>query len=260
MENWTASEWAAFLGGVGDFLVGLGAVAAVVLGAIGASRELKKRREERDDARDEVRRAKRAEVAADLAVATQRFLVSMQMVTAPFVRGADAKPSLRDDAAEHLRRRWDEAAPTTRAFLDAWTIAKIFLPDDVERLCLDIWRYRAEVMTGHDTWLEQLGRLVLDEEGRRAARGDDKQQKEEREAVQRSIGMLAMQRAAELSERALAVLRPYAQLHPGADEQAANRAPLPTRYRVAVPPDEPEEEAEGGGEGEGARKATLRTD
>jgi hypothetical protein len=194
------------LGGIGSFLTGLAAVAAVVFGGLQARKELEKRRDEREHARQleaDIRKAergerlygKRSEIATHLAIAAKHFLVSVQVASSPWYAETDRTD--RQTIEERLQRRWDEAREPLKAFLDAWTLAQIFLPDDVDQLCNEMWALRNEVLANQRTWLSTLNVPNL---------GDTPY-------YRKGMGTGPHERAEGLMAKTLEVLRPYARMH-----------------------------------------------
>jgi hypothetical protein len=208
-----------------------------------ARSELRKRREEREAEREERRRTKRAEVAAELAVAAQRFLISIDAIASMLLGPADErqpKSASREDERAMLRARfqarWDASSDTVKEFIDAWNVAKIYLPDEVDALCTEMWKFRADVYGNQSTWLSMYG-----------LRGANVMP-----FYEGGIGKKVHRRADELRSKVLEVLRPYAQLHPAAAEGAhgLDAGPDDPRIRVELPEqDHQDAHAEAGGDG-----------
>lgn len=194
--------------------------------------EREKLRAEADRWRSEKRDTKRAEIAGELAGTIQRFVIAMDTIadiqireTLPNIRMPDGT-NLRDSpeaerklAAATYAKRWNDAAPTFNAFIDAWNLANVYLPSEISALCSELWSFKASVQANQQTWLATMGQ-----------RGADPS------FWSNGVGSKVHKRGAELNEKALALLRPLAQL--GEFPDAKPIAVAPVRARVAEP--EPE--------------------
>lgn len=194
--------------------------------------ERDKFRAEAERWRSEKRDTKRAEVAGELAGAIQRFVIAMDTIadmqireTLPNIRLPDgtnlgeSPEAERKLAAATYGKRWNDAAPTFNAFIDAWNLANVYLPSEINALCSELWSFKASVQANQQTWLVTMGQ-----------RGADPS------FWAKGVGPNVHRRGAELNEKALELLRPLAQL--GEIWDAKPIAVAPARARVADP--EPE--------------------
>ncbi len=175
--------------------------------------------------REEKRDAKRAEVAADVLLRIQKFLMAMDTIgsaqstrvddesnTGPAVVGERAR---NDATRKRFAGRWEGAQATFDSFSDAWDLSNVYLPSEVSALCDELWKFRAHVWANQGSWLAHLGQHMV---------GD--------RAFAEGVGSKVHDRADELRKRALAMLRPHAQLHHDPNEKPVATAPVRGREEV----------------------------
>lgn len=185
--------------------------------------------------REEKRDAKRAEVAAHVLLTIQKFLMAMDSIGSAWSTGTDHESKVgptaegervRNDATrKRFTDRWKGAQPTFDSFNEAWDLSNVYLPSEVSALCDELWKFRAHVWANQASWLAHLGQYMV---------GD--------RAFAEGVGKKVHDRADELRKRALAMLRPHAQLHHDPNEQPV--ATAPARVRVEVPEVDMSPEAE----------------
>lgn len=180
--------------------------------------------------RDEKRDTKRAEIAGELAGAIQRFVIAMNTIadtqlqnSPPDLNMRPGGPNLRENpqlqrsmAASEYDDRWNAAVPTFNAFIDAWNLANVYLPREVDEFCRELWSFKVNVEVNQKSWLATMGQSGADPL-----------------AFSGGVGQQVHDRAAELNERALALLRPLAQL--GEISDATPVKPVPAHVEITKP-------------------------
>lgn len=162
--------------------------------------------------RAEKRDTKRAEVPGELAGAIQRFVIAMDTIANKELlnRPPDREPPhfRRSMAEAEYTDRWNAAVATFNAFIDAWNLANVYLPSEVSELCAEFWSFKASVQVNQRSWLATMGQPDSDPP-----------------TFSGGVGQKVHDRAAELNEKALALLRPLAQLGEISDRTPVKPAP-----------------------------------
>ena len=180
--------------------------------------------------RDEKRDTKRAEIAGELAGAIQRFVIAMNTIadtqlqnSPPDLNMRSGGPNYRElpqlqqsMATAEYGDRWNAAVPTFNAFIDAWNQANVYLPTEVSELCSELWTFKADVEVNQRLWLATMGQPDSDPS-----------------ALAGGVGQKVHDRAAELDEKALTLLRPLAQL--GEISDATPVKPVPAHVEITKP-------------------------
>lgn len=150
---------------------------------------------------------KRAEVAGEAAVAVVRFAGGLrQMTSAGYFteeggRPADASAPISEsesnarEVSNELTARWRAFDPISQSFVDAWQLAKVYLPTEAVDLMDQLWDARHHIEASQDMYVRMMRRDQYSEE-----------------IDYDAFGSRPATKVDALRDQALALLRPLAQL------------------------------------------------
>jgi len=173
--------------------------------------------------RRQQRTTKRAEIAGQTLVATQRFVSAMEYVASPalmkFGKGETSVPSeykgesaeeraveLREHRARMLGKdldhRWEQIKPDEQNFHTSWELARVYLPPPATEVLKRIWLKRADIASSQVTVVDTVHYGRTDEPLAAAAR-------------ERAFGAKVRDEVVALRDEALAAIGPLARLDEG---------------------------------------------
>jgi hypothetical protein len=137
---------------------------------------------------------KRAQVAAEVLVATLRFLYALEGAVTLAALG-DAPPGSRPEVqvsrSVDMRRKVVDAA--TEQLTSAWILAEVHLPDDVNQLLDSVWKLWADIHAAQATWAAAAGTTEAGEYYRRSVGPDpEKRINEMRSTVKTRLRQLVL--------------------------------------------------------------------